>query len=514
MAPKRRNRCRTPIIENFSIERYEKILLPSYAVAANLHLLLLRDIEIHGKKLGFAQDSLNFYNCELKYYTAQHTKYCLDTYNKGLASEKEKSWVRFHRYRREMTLAVLDIIALFPLYDARLYPSKDSKIQVKSELTREIYSDVVNANVYGTIYTDNNRNEELYTRPPHLFTWLRGFRFVTNSISSGSRTWTFLAGNQNKYSYTRGNGIIPGPFYGQDTDYGGTSSNTDFAAGSYVYNLWTKNYEFISPYTDPVNITKINFSVTNNNSSKEEIYGAERNLPTVRTDFDFLTNKEGTGSPTYNNYNHILSYMLTNGTFSQKRHGYTFAFTHSSVDPYNTIAPDKITQIPAVKGNYLLGTYVRKGPGHTGGDLVSMISTNRLGIDVYFPKPLDYRIRIRYSTSSNGYLYIYSPNSSMVYLPPTTLVGGQPTFDPMDFGAFRVVEVPVKFRASAAGYTNFTIDSSFGPVYIDKIEFIPDSIPIDKCTKCQYVGEECTCSCPALQSLDTEKEIVNSLFIE
>lgn len=34
------------------------------------------------------------------------------------------------------------------------------------------------------------------------------------------------------------------------------------------------------------------------------------NLPAIRTNFNFLTNKEVAGPPTYNNYNHILSYML------------------------------------------------------------------------------------------------------------------------------------------------------------------------------------------------------------
>nr|AJW76683.1 insecticidal crystal protein 2 [Bacillus thuringiensis] len=501
------------IIENFSIERYEKILLPSYAIAANLHLLLLRDIEIHGKKLGFNQESLKYYNCELKYYTAQHTKYCLDTYNKGLASEKEKSWLHFHRYRREMTLAVLDIIALFPLYDARLYPSKDSTLQVKSELTREIYSDVVNADVFGTIYTDNNRNEELYTRPPHLFTWLRGFRFVTNSISSGSRTWTFLAGNQNKYSYTRDNRIIYGPFYGQDTNYGGTSSDTDFAEDSYVYNLWTKNYEFISPYTDPVNITKINFSVTNNNSSKDETYGGERNLPTVQTNFDFLTNKVGNGSPTYNNYNHILSYMLTNGTFSQKRHGYTFAFTHSSVDPYNTIAPDKITQIPAVKA-YELSTRgtrapsVIAGPGDTGGDIVRLPYFGRLRIRLA-PETTykNYLVRIRYTSGGVGKLLVerWSPSSVINNTFDVPMTGYYGPYAYLDTLVTTFYQSDVQIIIENQGGFDFDVD---------KIELIPSDIPIEKCTKCQYVGQICTCSCPALQSLDTEKEIVNSLFVE
>ncbi|AZJ24464.1 hypothetical protein CT694_33940 (plasmid) [Bacillus wiedmannii bv. thuringiensis] len=514
------------IIGSFTISGYEKILLPTYVIAANFHLLLLRDIEIYGKRLGFAQKDLDFYNCELKRYMAQYTNYCVDTYNKGLASEKEKSWVHFHRYRRTMTLAVLDIIALFPMYDARLYPATDSKIQVKSELTREIYSDVINGNIYGLIYSDNNRNEELYTRPPHLFTWLRGFRFVTNSISAGNITWTFLAGNQNKYSSTTGSGIITGPFYGQDTNYGGTSSNIDIPAGSYVYNLWTKNYEFISPYTDPINITRINFSITNNNSSSEIIYGGDRNMPTVRTDFDFLTNKDGTASPTYNNYNHILSYMLTNGTFGQKRHGYTFSFTHSSVDPYNGIDPDKVTQIPAVKANYPLGlpSSVIKGPGHTGGDLVVLRNYGDISWYINFAKKVKrYRIRLRYASNSAAQMALAIGGTGMIYfdIAPTIKSGHNETNLALE--DFQVMYTPIiysVFEDTPTTRMSLYSMSNTASIILDKIEFVPIDIPIDKCTKCQFEKDVqsgelvCICRCEGVQSLDTEKEIINSLFVE
>ncbi|PHD63337.1 hypothetical protein COF61_17275 [Bacillus toyonensis] len=52
---------------------------------------------------------------------------------------------------------------------------------------------------------------------------------------------------------------------------------------------------------------------------------------------------------------------------------------HSSVDPYNTIAPDKIRQIPAVKAfalesNSQQTAQVLAGPAHTGGDIVRLPS--------------------------------------------------------------------------------------------------------------------------------------------
>lgn len=63
--------------------------------------------------------------------------------------------------------------------------------------------------------------------------------------------------------------------------------------------------------------------------------------------------------------------------------------------------------------------------------------------------------------------------------------------------------VEIIIKTNSADYIDF-----------DKVELILIDIPFKKCTKCQFAGEVCTCSCPALQSLDTEKEIVNSLFVE
>ncbi|MGF1438505.1 insecticidal delta-endotoxin Cry8Ea1 family protein [Bacillus thuringiensis] len=519
------------IIGSFTIPGYEKILLPTYAIAANFHLMLLRDIEIYGGKktpegkdgLNFDPKDLNFYNCELKRNMEQYKNYCLNTYNKGLASEKEKGWVPFHRYRREMTLAVLDIIALFPLYDARLYPAKNNKeMPVKSELTREIYSDVINSDRFGVVPPYNYaQNEERYTRPPHLFTWLRGLDFVTNVLTSGTWVyrWSVLTGCQNKYSYTKGNGTITGPFRGYPVESGGRTSNITIEEGSYIYNLLPRSFEYISPWYFTTNIAMITFLLTNNNSSTEKVYGflkGNANLPTVQTDFDFVTNKELTGPPTYNNYNHILSHMLLGYDWNQTggigTHGYTFAFTHSSVDPYNTIAPDKITQIPAVKAFALESTaYVSAGPGHTGGDVVNLPYPGRLKIRLTpAPKNKNYRVRIRYASTGGGTfkLQIWTPSGAKDHTFVLPATGSPNSFFNVDTLVTTTLDQPgveIILQNISLSYPLFTID---------KVELIPIDIPIDKCTECQYVGEVCTCSCPTLQSLDTEKEIVNSLFVE
>nr|AGV55021.1 insecticidal protein Cry19Bb1 [Bacillus thuringiensis serovar mogi] len=462
------------IQSDFSLGGYEAVLLPSYASAANLHLLLLRDVAIYGKELGYPLEDVEFYYNEQKFYTEKYSNYCVNTYKAGLELAKQIGWSDFNRYRREMTLSALDIVALFPLYDTRLYPSKDGKIHVKSELTREIYSDVINAHVDLVLKEDKayfTQVEALYTRRPHLFTWLRGFRFVTNSISS----WTFLSGAQNKYSYTSSSSIENGPFLGQDTEYGGTSSNMVIPENQYIYNLWTKNYEWIYPWTDPVNITKINFSLTDNNSSNEVIYGAERiNKPTVRTDFNFLLNKEGTGPATYYDYNHILSYTLINGsTAGQKRHGYSFAFTHSSVDPYNKIATDKITQIPAVKSNgWMFFGDVLKGPGHTGGDLVTLSNGGRYTLNIIFPAQA-YHIRIRYASNGDGEMGIDVNGSGYTRFSIKSTFSHN-NYNDLNFQDFNLMDTSFIYNATYTGSQTIWLYSyATARVIIDKIEFIP-----------------------------------------
>ncbi|WP_252198956.1 insecticidal delta-endotoxin Cry8Ea1 family protein [Bacillus mycoides] len=484
---------------DFTLKGYETILLPSYASAANLHLLLLRDISVYGKELGYSQQDLDFYYGEQKHYTERYSNHCVNKYNAGLNLEKQKGWSSFNRYRRDMTLLVLDLVALFPLYDLRIYPSKDDNINVKSELTREIYSDVINAHVYLVLNEDMAyfaQAEALYTRQPHLFTWLRGFRFVTNSISS----WTFLSGSQNKYSYTNNNSIFNGPFYGQDTEYGGTSSNMDIAEGSYIYQLWTKNYEYIYPWLDPVNITKINFSVTDNNFSKEVTYGGERiNIPTVRTDFDFLIKKDGTGLATHNNYSHILSSILTNGsTAGQKKHGYSFAFTHSSVDQKNSLSFDKITQIPAVKSSdWLFYGNLLKGPGHTGGDLVFLDNGNNFNVRVNFPVQ-SYRVRIRYAADGNGEMAISVDGT--LYTPfNVERTFSNNNYNDLKFEDFKVIDTPLIYNASYEGAKSiFLYNNSNKRVIIDKIEFIP----IGK-SALEYESK---------QNLEQAQKAVNDLF--
>nr|ATG85670.1 insecticidal crystal protein [Bacillus thuringiensis] len=471
----------------FSPNGYEILLLSVYAQAANLHLLLIRDATIYGSQWGLSQGDVNLYYNEQLLYTKQYVNHCVTWYNNGLAQQKalfatSPNWNRFNAYRRDMTINVLDLIALFPIYDARLYPQP-----VRAELTREIYSNILNSDVYGVQWADFEKNESTFTRPPHLFTWLRKFDFYTRTkYYNQGLGWLFLGGHTNYYSYTNSSNLKSGSynnFWGSDMQ----TSTLTIPDNPSIYRLWTKSYTHIYPYTDPVNITQMQFYLTNN---QQLTYTATANprYPVRETNFELPSTDEN--PLTYQNYSHILSYMISSQHFGDKRSGYTFAWTHNSVDPTNTLAPNKITQIPAVKANTLEGnkSFVVKGPNHTGGDLVILeaepgpvypiVYRGVMGITCKVTQAQNYRIRIRYASNGGAQMAISLRNrgTGTVFTVSKTYTGN--SIENLQYNDFQYKDMPVILEASQyepnnSIYVYLYQESPYIQVIIDKIEFIP-----------------------------------------
>ncbi|WP_416665107.1 delta endotoxin C-terminal domain-containing protein, partial [Bacillus anthracis] len=115
---------------------------------------------------------------------------------------------------------------------------------------------------------------------------------------------------------------------------------------------------------------------------------------------------------------HSLSYFKYEPIRSNSPYGYpnkgqigavALEWTHMLVDPYNIVAPDKITQIPAVKAYSISGAASAiKGPGSTGGDLVKISNGTTTGNMKMFlvtpPGPYLYRLRIRYASNMQTHL--------------------------------------------------------------------------------------------------------------
>ncbi|USP55900.1 Pesticidal crystal protein Cry1Aa (plasmid) [Bacillus thuringiensis] len=86
-------------------------------------------------------------------------------YNTGLErvwGPDSRDWVRYNQFRRELTLTVLDIVALFSNYDSRRYP-----IRTVSQLTREIYTNPVLENFDGSFRGMAQRIEQNIRQPSY-----------------------------------------------------------------------------------------------------------------------------------------------------------------------------------------------------------------------------------------------------------------------------------------------------------------------------------------------------------
>ncbi|AZJ24420.1 hypothetical protein CT694_33585 (plasmid) [Bacillus wiedmannii bv. thuringiensis] len=472
----------------FESENYEIPLLSVYASAANLHLLHLRDSYIHGIKWGYSQKEVDD-NYELQLSnTEKYVDHCVLYYNKGLndlKSNPNTDWNTFNDYRREMTIAVLDIISLFSSYDVKTYYN----MGIKSELTREVYTKGLNLDVI-EVRRPIAETENLLTRPPHLFTWLNKFEFDTNS--NYSPNWYFLAGHRNFYTTTNSSTIEGSSGYGQWGYPGNTRITRDIP--KYIYRVTTKSY--VKQPTDTPNINQINFSLIDNTSV---VYNAGTGNRELRTTVFELPSRSGAPIPTYTNYSHILSYMKSYNNLDRLQAN-AFAWTHYSVDRLNTIVEDKITQIPAVKANYSFGSNVVKGPGHTGGDLIKLENIE-VTCKLSARETRNYKIRLRYAANKDVRVRI------QLFNVPNVEFNVKGTFSGVDYAnlkyaQFDYVEIPVTMVAvteQRIGLMNLSTDLS-AVMLIDKIEFIPITQSLLDYTQ--------------KQNLEKVQKVVNTLFID
>ncbi|OUA92389.1 hypothetical protein BK706_10340 [Bacillus thuringiensis serovar leesis] len=153
------------------------ILIPNYANMALLYLSLLQYgakfyndwLRDRNKTPNPANSSSNDFKKKLQTKIREYINYCNKKYNEGLNTHKLKNGIYlnlYNRYRREMTLTVLDVIATFSYFDLEIY-----SMEFKGELTREIYTD---AEISPRTELNLEQHEIQFTRQPHLFTYLTG----------------------------------------------------------------------------------------------------------------------------------------------------------------------------------------------------------------------------------------------------------------------------------------------------------------------------------------------------
>ncbi|MEW4150002.1 insecticidal delta-endotoxin Cry8Ea1 family protein [Bacillus thuringiensis] len=468
---------------HLQLPSYKTLLLSCYAQAANLHLNLLHQgaqlADEWSKDIQTTKSNQDYYE-KLIQRTEIYSDYCTETYREGLDQLKNApniTWNIYNTYRRDMTLMVLDLIALFPLYDVRKY-----SIGGKTELTREVYTDALTSKVMDK-KTNINEFENSLIRKPHLFSWLKGMNFATEKNLFRNN----LSGIKNQYNLT-GNPIVKldKNWHGEGSD----KSNVVFTVGSPITSRLTvvRNIETNSL---PNAINCIICTVVDNGVSKsEQIYNAGKavsrmtkteNIQPIERECN-QTNAQPC-EKIRGKYSHILSYaLILRKKFPNAQpyyYMYSFAWTHHSVDDKNKIAEDIITQIPAVKAMDNNNDFsVIKGPGHTGGDVVKLSGITYEGLQVkcVFPQNKKYKIRLRYAANNATNVNIIIPDSDgeSDYMVEAKSTYSSNTYDKYTSFQYLDTEAEVNVdtpdKAVIITIKNALKDTS---IILDKIEFIP-----------------------------------------
>ncbi|KIQ76837.1 pesticidal protein [Bacillus sp. L_1B0_8] len=475
--------------------------LPAYAQIATWHLNLLKhaatyyNIWLQNQGINPSTfNSSNYYQGYLKRKIQEYTDYCIQTYNAGLTmirTNTNATWNMYNTYRLEMTLTVLDLIAIFPNYDPEKYP-----IGVKSELTREVYTNV-NSDTFRTI----TELENGLTRNPTLFTWINQGRFYTRNSRDILDPYDIFSftGNQMAFTHTNDDrniiwGAVHGHIISQDT-----SKVFPFYRNKPIDKVEIVRHR---EYSDII-YEMIFFS----NSSEVFRYSSNSTIENnyKRTD-SYMIPKQ-----TWKNkeYGHTLSYIKTdNYIFSvvRERRRVAFSWTHTSVDFQNTIDLDNITQIHALKALKVSSdSKIVKGPGHTGGDLV--ILKDSMDFRVRFLKNVSrqYQVRIRYATNApKTTVFLTGIDTISVELPSTTS-RQNPNATDLTYADFGYVTFPRTVPNKTFEGEDTLLMTLYGTpnhsynIYIDKIEFIPITQSVLDYTE--------------KQNIEKTQKIVNDLFV-
>lgn len=470
----------------FKRANYEVLLLPAYANAANLHLLLLREGLLLNKVIGNFITEETHYK-EFKDKRENYADHCVKWYNKGLEDaiqSENNSFYEINKYYTYMTLSVLDIIALFWAYDPFEY-NKPSKLQT---LTRKVYSNPVNLQ---PTTLDINLKEE------NLFKTLKGFKGFLGETDS------YLTGFINYFENTDINNL---PFEGELFGNATNNSVYEHFTGSQIYKV-TIFMDLLNQ--KPTTIRQITFHGTNNKEwtinqidisdidkyHKEEVY------------LNLLSNDSSEKK-----VSHYLNKMIllpSESIFDPK--SYLFQWIHNSISNLNHLSNKDengkyiITQIPAIKASELnnsggLDLSIVKGPCFTGGDVilssVSKLDNNdllyggtiKIPLLTEFNNTSKFKIRIYYAANhkyNHDYIgALLTINSQHVanFKFKQTFLGEDYSNLSYNNYKFDYLDQTVTFPQNTSDATlnlQFFYDPKFLNDYkqiviIDKIEFIPE----------------------------------------
>ncbi|WP_410491851.1 insecticidal delta-endotoxin Cry8Ea1 family protein (plasmid) [Bacillus thuringiensis] len=502
-------------IPSFAVSGQEVPLLAVYAQAVNMHLLLLRDVSIFGEEWGFTASEIStYYNRQVR-LTPQYTDYCVKWYNTGLNKLKgtsAESWLKYHQFRREMTLMALDLVALFPNYDTHVYP-----IETTAQLTRDVYTDPIAFNIRtstgfcnpwsthsGILFSEVEKD---VIRTPHLFDMLSSVEINTGKggIALNNNAYiNYWIGHSLKYYRTNRSQTSTTVNYGRIT----TEKNAFELGDRDVFEINSTAANLANAYQSAYGVPESWFHMVQRGTSSTTAYLYSKTHTTLQGCTQVYESSDeiplDRTVSVAESYSHRLSH-ITFHSFSKNsaaRYGSfpVFVWTHRSADLENTIYPEKITQIPAVKAYSLGGfnpTFPITGPGFTGGDVVPLGSNGSLFIKLTFQKPQNYRIRIRYAASKASYLLVEGLHNTSESERFEATYSNKNEND-LTFKDFKYLEFRKVFSindSSTIRNVNISTQSDTESMIIDRIEFIP----VDE----TYETE---------QDLENAQKAVNTLF--
>nr|AGU13848.1 pesticidal protein [Bacillus thuringiensis] len=475
-------------------QNYATILLPVYAQAANLHLLLLKDADIYGARWGLNQTQIDQFHSRQQSLTLTYTNHCVTAYNDGLAELRGtsvESWLKYHQYRREMTVTAMDLVALFPYYNVRQYPNG-----ANPQLTREVYTDPIVFNppehpsgfFCESFYTIRAARERLtfsqlenaIIRPPRLFERFQALGIYTGELQlgQGSTPMNHWIGHFIRNTRLGDSTTIT-------TNYGTTNNRlTNFIppTTSDVYQINSISSNAASFLNTFFGVTRAQFHY---GSGIIWSYVGQNNvLPPCLQNYNSIEELPNQSEePTVRSYSHRLSHITSfnfnvqlNSPLRSSGNMPVYVWTHRSVDLNNTITSDRITQLPAVKASTLgAGAIVVKGPGFTGGDVIRRTSVGNFGrirVTVNSPLTQRYRIRFRYASTTDLQIGINVGNRTVnLFDFPSTMNSGQES----KYESFVTREFTTAFSFTQTQETISAFAQSFssGQVYLDRIEIIP-----------------------------------------
>nr|AQX37184.1 Cry9A protein [Bacillus thuringiensis] len=470
------------------------LLLPSFAKAAYFHLFLLNEAITSGSNWGLEIRPTINYQEKLENSIRNYTNYCVHWYNQGLEEIRRRNnsgenWLVFHRFRRDMTLQVLDLVATFPNFDTNRY---STSMPITTQLSRVIYTDPIgcvsqshlNSNWFGPVNGTNFTSLENEIPSPTLSQFLNSIDLVDQPLrwgvgTNGGNTWQ---GNTNSFNFSSSSTVFHESY--------GRRTGQNIIRGLNGRDVFRIDSRPISLDGHTFGVNRVEFHHTT--SSQNSIYtGYLRtsglNRPVVQNVRTFLPG-ENSDIPNREDYTHRLSRVanITGGLRhvavreDQSSSLLLYGWTHKSLTRENMYNLNEIFQIPAVKTMNTPGIQVIAGPGSTGGDLLRLNLGARVTYNCRPARPLEtpmvVHVRVRYASVGSSTIRIEFTDPSGSFNPQTlALPDTNSSLNNLQYQNFNMVTTNFA-RGTSIMQGNFSIsiiNMNGANLALDKIEIIP-----------------------------------------